>query len=120
MKNIFAVLLAGVLVLSATAAFAHEGHEHKLMGTVSAVRGTSLELKTTDGKLTTITVNAKTLIVRGTSPVKLENLKTGERAVVTAVETKQKSGGTVMVAKEVRVAASAGSPSPEHETIAGS
>jgi hypothetical protein len=88
--------------------FAHEGHEHKIMGTVSMRHELHLEVKSTDGKTTVVTLTDKTKVRRGDATATLDSIKQGERVVVTAVETKGKDGKTVLVATEVRLAASAG------------
>jgi hypothetical protein len=82
---------------------AHEGHAHKVMGTVTTLHENQLEVKATDGKTSTVTLNEKTKILRGKAKAKVEELKPGERVVVTAVETKGKDGKATLVATEVRV-----------------
>lgn len=84
---------------------AHEGHAHKVMGTVSTLHENHLEVTATDGKTSTITLNEKTKLLRGKTKVKVEDIKPGERVVVTATETKSKDGKTTMIATEVRVGA---------------
>lgn len=85
--------------------FAHEGHAHKVMGTVSTLHENHLEVKATDGKTSTITLNQKTKLLRGKAKVKVEDIKPGERVVVTATETKGKDGKMTMIATEVRMGA---------------
>ena len=84
---------------------AHEGHPHKVMGTVTTLHENHLEVKATDGKSSTITLNAKTKILRGKTTVKVDDIKPGERVVVTAIETKGKDGKTTKIATEVRLGA---------------
>jgi hypothetical protein len=84
---------------------AHEGHAHKVMGTVSAYHENHLEVKATDGKVTTITLNEKTKIVRGKTNAMAADIKPGQRVVVTATETKGTDGKTAMIASEVQLAA---------------
>lgn len=72
--------------------FAHEGHGHKVMGTVSTLHDNALEIKATDGKTSTITLNGKTKILRGQALVKVNDIKPGEKVVVTATHTKGKDG----------------------------
>jgi hypothetical protein len=83
-------------------ALAHEG-PHKVMGTVTTLHENYLEVKATDGKTSMITLNDKTKIMRGKAKVKAEELKPGERVVVTAMETKGKDGKTVLVGTEIRL-----------------
>jgi hypothetical protein len=84
-------------------ALAHEGHPHKVMGTVTALHENHLEVKASDGKTSMITLNEKTRILRGKAKVTLEELKPGERVVVTATETKSSDGKATMVATEIRL-----------------
>jgi hypothetical protein len=82
---------------------AHEGHAHKVMGTVATRHDNSLEVKATDGKAVTITLNEKTKILRGKTKATADDIKQGERVVVTATETKGKDGQTLMIASEIRL-----------------
>ena len=86
------LFVLGAALLAALAipgyAIAHEGHVHKVMGTVTALHENHLEVKATDGKTSTITLNEKTRILRGKAKVKVEAVKPGERVAVTATETK--------------------------------
>jgi hypothetical protein len=107
--------ILGAALLAALAipgyALAHEGHVYKLMGTVTTLHENHLEVKATDGKISTITLNAKTKIVRGKATVKMDDIKTGQRVVVTATETKGKDGTATLVATEVRLGAAAAAAS---------
>ena len=78
---------------------AHEGHDHKIMGTIAAISDTSVEVKATDGKLSTVTLNDRTKILRGTTALKVADLKTGDRVVVTATG----GGKDPFVAKQIRL-----------------
>ncbi len=82
---------------------AHEGHPHKVMGTVATRHDSHVEIKATDGKTVTITLNEKTKILRGTTKATADDIKPGERVVVTATETKGKDGKTMMIASELRL-----------------
>jgi hypothetical protein len=101
-------LILGAALLAALAipgyTFAHEGHVHKVMGTVSTLHENHLEVKATDGKTSTLTLNEKTKVLRGKTKAKPQDIKPGERVVVTARETKGKDGKTTMIATEVRLA----------------
>ena len=83
---------------------AHEGHVHKVMGTVATRHENHLQVKATDGKTSAITLNAKTKILRGKTRVKIADIKAGERIVVSATETKGKDGKTTLVATQVTLA----------------
>ena len=99
MRKTALVLLTAFLL--APLVSAHEGHDHKIMGTVSAVRDHQLDVKATDGKTSTITVNDKTKILHGTMAMQAADLKAGDRVVVTATG----GGKDPFVAKEIRIGA---------------
>ena len=82
---------------------AHEGHAHKVMGTVAMRHENHLEVNATDGKTAMITLNQKTKILRGKVKVTADEIKAGERLVVTATQTKDKTGKVTLVATEVRL-----------------
>jgi hypothetical protein len=101
-KRPFAILLTfAVLTLGWGARLlAHEGHEHKVMGTVTMAAADHVMLKDKDGKDVTIKVTKDTK-VKAKPMVKVEEIKVGTRVVVTAVEGKDKS----MTAKNIEVGA---------------
>lgn len=95
------VVLLGMLAAAAFAieAVAHEGHDHKVMGTVSAIHEHHLEVKTKAGK-TTFVLDADTKVLRDRTPIKAADIKVGDRVVVIATQVEDR-----MVAKEIRVGA---------------
>jgi hypothetical protein len=86
-KWIIASVLAGALVLPVVAR-AHEGHAHKVMGTVSSIEGTNLMVKTTDGRTVMVMLDAKTKITQGKNKVDQTALKVGDRVVAERNEDK--------------------------------
>jgi hypothetical protein len=86
-KWIIASVLAGALVLP-VAARAHEGHAHKVMGTVASIDGTNVMVKTTDGKTIMVMLDAKTKITQGKNKVEPAALKVGDRVVAEGKEDK--------------------------------
>ena len=102
MKRFFATVLAlAVLALGSGARLlAHEGHEHKVMGTVTMAAADHVMLKDKDGKDVMVKVTKDTK-VKAKPAVKVQNIKVGSRIVVTAVEEKDKS----MTAKVIEVGA---------------
>ena len=92
MKRISPILLAiAVLALGVNARLvAHEGHEHKVMGTVTMAAADRVMLKDKAGKEVTVKVT-KATTVKAKSKMKVEEIKAGTRVVVTAVEGKDKS-----------------------------
>jgi hypothetical protein len=102
MKKLFAAILALVILTlgSRLSVRAHEGHEHKVMGTVTMAAADHVMLKDRDGKDVIVKVNKDTK-VKAKPAVKVEEIKVGTRIVVTAVEEKDKS----MTAKSIEVGA---------------
>lgn len=98
--------IVGIALIAALAlpvvGWAHEGHAHKVMGTISAVTDTQLEVKGTDGKTVVIALDAKTVYRHGKAKADAKMLKVGERVVV---EAEQAEGAKVMTAKTVQMAA---------------
>ncbi|HEU4691561.1 MAG TPA: hypothetical protein VFS23_24530 [Vicinamibacterales bacterium] len=103
-RRFTAILLAfGILALGSSArVFAHEGHEHKVMGTVTMAATDHVMLKDKDGKDVTIKVTKDTK-VKAKPTIKVEEIKAGTRVVITAIEQKDKS----MIAKTIEVGAAA-------------
>jgi hypothetical protein len=83
-------LLAGMwvalaVVLFSGSAFAHPGHEHKVMGTVTMAAADHVMLKDTDGKDSTVVINKDTKFLRAKKAMKPADMKVGMRIVITAV-----------------------------------
>ena len=70
--------------------FAHEGHAHKVMGTITMAMADHVMLKDKDSKEVTIKVTKATK-VKAKPAIKIEEIQPGTRVVVTAVEQKDKS-----------------------------
>lgn len=92
MKKLFATILAlAVLTLgSGMRVLAHEGHEHKVMGTVTMAAADHVMLKDKDGKDVTVQVTKDTK-VKAKPAQKVEEIKAGTRVVITATQEKDKS-----------------------------
>jgi hypothetical protein len=82
-------------------ALAHEGHAHKVMGTVATIHENHLEVKDKDGKITMHALDAKTKIRRGKAVAKLADIKVGDRVVVSYVQSKDKAGKAVVTVTQV-------------------
>ena len=80
MKRLFATVLAlAVLALGSGARLlAHEGHEHKVMGTVTMAAADHVMLKDKDGKDVMVKVTKDTK-VKAKPAVKVEDIKVGSR-----------------------------------------
>lgn len=84
---VIAAALALAILIPASAR-AHDGHVHKVMGTVTSISGTNLMVKTTDGKTMMVMLDAKTAITQGKAKVTLAALKVGDRVVAEGPEDK--------------------------------
>ena len=105
MKKWMLAWLVAIAIVLPAAAWAHEGHAHKVLGTISAVQANRVELKTPEGKVVTVTVNAKTIYARGKQKVDASALKVGERVVAEVASEKDMIATSVMLAAAVPVAA---------------
>lgn len=102
MKWLFSIMAA--LALSApVVALAHEGHDHKVMGVVSALQGNQLEVKDAKGKVTTHAIGATTKVTRAKEKLAASDIKVGDRVVVTWRERKEKDGKLVVTVMSVQV-----------------
>src|SRR2546425_5229605 len=100
-KNwIVVIALAGALVVPAVAR-AHEGHAHKVMGTVSSVEGNNVMVKTADGKTVMVMLDAKTVVTRGKAKLNVAAVKVGDRVVAEGPEEKEMIMATTVKLGEV-------------------
>ena len=86
-KWIVGMALVGALAVPVMG-WAHTGHAHKVMGTVSSVDGNHLMVKTTDGKTVMVMLDAKTKITQGKTTVTSAALKVGDRIVAQGAQPK--------------------------------
>jgi hypothetical protein len=93
-----AATLLTVSLVTPSAARAHTGHAHKVMGTVSARHDNNVELKTPDGKTVTVVLNDKTTFARGKRKVDNTVVTVGERVVVEVASEKDMTAKTVTLA----------------------
>ena len=99
MKKLLTALIFAFSVV--TSAYAHEGHDQKIMGVVATVQNGQIQVKATNGKTSTVMLNEKTKVVMGKMAHKIADIKVGDRVVVTATDVKDKTGKTTLVAKQV-------------------
>jgi hypothetical protein len=104
MKRLVAIVIAvsALMVGSGERIAAHEGHDHKIMGTVTMAAADHVMLKDKDGKDVTVQVTKDTK-VRSKPALKVEEIKAGTRVVITATQEKDKS----FKAKTIEVGAAA-------------
>jgi len=101
MKHILAAAIV-LTLLAPVASLAHPGHEHKLMGTITAIDGNKVSMKTTEGKDATFAISPITAFKRGKGKGVQADLKVGLRVVVNVGD-----GAEPLKAKEVQYAAPA-------------
>jgi hypothetical protein len=101
---IVAVVLACALVVPAVAR-AHEGHAHKVMGTVASVEGDHVMVKTTDGKTVMVMLDKKTAVTRGKTRLDAAAVKVGERVVAEGLQEKEMIMAKTIKLGEVAAAA---------------
>ena len=82
-----AVALIAALALPAVAR-AHEGHAHKVMGTVTSIEAPHVFVKTADGKTVMVMWDAKTKVTRAKVKIDVTELKVGDRVVAEGPEEK--------------------------------
>ena len=103
-KWLASIALVSVLAVP-TLTRAHEGHAHKVMGTVSSIEGTHLMVKTTDGKTVMVMLDDKTKITQGKNKVELSALKVGDRVVAEGRQEKD-----MLTAASLKVGEAAAAP----------
>ena len=90
-RFVYAILTVSVISLALPMRLlAHEGHAHKVMGTVTMAAADHIMLKDKDGKDVTISVTKDTK-VKSQSAMKVAAIPVGTRVVVTATMEKDKS-----------------------------
>jgi len=93
MRNWFVAALVALVVSAPAVAWAHGGHVHKVLGTVTSIDYPHMDVTTTDKKTVTIMLDASSKITRGKTKVADIDVKVGDRV---SVETEEK-GGMAMV-----------------------
>jgi hypothetical protein len=69
----------------------HEGHEHKVMGTVVTIDEKTIEVESSDGNKVSGVLSAETKYLRDKAPAARTDVKVGERVVIVVVEDAQKA-----------------------------
>jgi hypothetical protein len=106
MMRTFVALLA-VVSLAPLNVAAHPGHAHKIMGVVTMVHENHVEVKDLKDQKTLFAVDPKTKISRGKVTVRAEEIKVGERVVVTYQQLKDKAGNVSTVVKTIQLGVTA-------------
>lgn len=100
MRTAVLAVVALMLVGSAGAAAAHDGHAHKVMGTVTARDDKRVDVKTPSGENLSIQINAKTVVTRDKKKVGMAEVQAGRRVVVDIG-----NGEDPLIAREIQVGA---------------
>jgi hypothetical protein len=87
-KWMIGLMMIALAIVAPAAARAHEGHAHKVMGTVASVDGKNVMVKTPDGKTVMVMLDAKTKITQGKTKLEASALKVGDRVVAEGPEEK--------------------------------
>ena len=103
MKKLLTTLIFALSVVAS--GYAHEGHDQKIMGVVATIGNGQIQVKATNGKMSTVMINEKTKVTMGKMAHKIADIKVGDRVVVTATDVKDKAGKTILVAKQVALGA---------------
>ena len=95
------VLFVGLIfVLGSIGLRAHDGHIHRIMGTVTARDAKHLEVRTPSGEILSIAITAKTTATRSKRRVPLAEVQVGRRVVVDIG-----NGEDPLIAGEIQVGA---------------
>jgi hypothetical protein len=79
------VILLTLTLVAFTAAHLWAHDEFRIVGAISKVEKTQLQVKTTQGKLYSIKLDSQTLISRDKNKVSLSELKAGRSVVIDAI-----------------------------------
>jgi hypothetical protein len=96
--------IAALGIMGVAPLLAHEGHDHKVLGTVTMAAADHVMLKDTDNKNVTVYLTRDTKILKDKKAMKVEDIKAGLRVVVTATTVKEKNVDK-MVATQVELGA---------------
>lgn len=77
-----ALAMVTMTALSAGTLLAHEGHEHKALGTVAAIDEKEIRVETQDGQTLAFVLSPETTFKAGDAPAQRADAKVGGRVVV--------------------------------------
>lgn len=105
MTRRIALMAAVMLALAAPTVWAHDGHAHFIMGTVTARDAKQVKVKTPSGEILAIAITAKTSVLRDKRKVAVAEVQVGRRVVVDIG-----NGEDPLIAREIQVGVMAASP----------
>lgn len=82
------LILVAALSLAAMGALAHGGEEH-VIGTVAQISASSIMVKTTAGKMVTVSVAPESKFIKNKAGANLADLQVGNRVVIHAKEPEE-------------------------------
>ena len=91
-------LMAAAVLLVTPLVWAHEGHLHTIMGTVTAIDAGHVAVKTPSGEVLSIAITGKTAVVRAKRKVAIAEIQVGRRVVVDIG-----NGEDPLIAREIQV-----------------
>ena len=91
MQGLISFLAAYALVASTGTVLAHPGHTHKILGTVTTVSATSVEVLDRNNEKTTFSITKDTKIRVGKTAGTVKDVLTGLRIVVEAEEDEEET-----------------------------
>jgi hypothetical protein len=89
-KAFVATVVMALAAAGSGLGFAHEGHEHTIMGKVVTIDEKKIEVEATDGKKVSGVLSAETKYLRDKTPAARGDVKVGDRVVIVVVEDKDK------------------------------
>jgi hypothetical protein len=98
MTRRIALVAAVALFLGAPATWAHDGHVHTVMGTVTALDAKTVKVKTPSGEVLSIAITDKTSVLRAKRKVLMAEVQVGRRVVVDIG-----NGEDPLIAREIQV-----------------
>lgn len=96
-RNWIVAAIIAIALMAPSLTWAHDG-PHKIIGTVTSVRGNQVEVRTTAGKKETVVMSANTPVTRGDRRAAVADVKVGERVSIDCLEQK-----SVMMAQAVKL-----------------
>ena len=94
MKSSWVIGMGFAVILLVGRAGAHEGHAHKVMGTVSTIDAHHVEVTTTTGAKESYPLTPETKCLKGKASANLADIKVGTRVVLSIVERDGKKSVT--------------------------
>jgi hypothetical protein len=98
MKKRMVFLAVVALILGAPAVWAHEGHVHTIMGTVTALDAKVIKVKKPSGEVLSIALTGKTSVLRAKRKAPMTEVQVGRRVVVDIG-----NGEDPLIAREIQV-----------------